>query len=149
MNDTVNSINKGMKELSELDLSPKSDNVIPLRLITDGGGPTNTGFWLLDLAVGDVFLARQKPNNQNMRRTFELTEYGIFSMTAKAVHLLVAQPGQTVPVWVDGRAFSNEFEYFETLRTNDPRIMEARSHLLTSNQKEPTNGDNLRTVQPE
>lgn len=119
-----------IKELldSKFDLT----NVVPM---IGGDTPPPSGFWLQDLPLATVFLARPKPNGQNMKRGLELTEYGIFNKLVKSTLLLVKQPGQTIPVWVDTKLFSNEVEFFEVLRTQDEQILA----MLTQIKKEQEN----------
>lgn len=150
------SISERMKELAEQDdlIPEETANVVPFKLITGGKEPpTDTGFWLLDLEVGTVFLARSKPTGQNMTRSIDLTEYGIFNKaTDGAVMLFVVQPGQTTPVWVDGKAFSNGLEKFTVLRTNDARIMDGRKKAGYDGgvlPEENNDGTDFRTVQPD
>lgn len=143
----LSDISKEMRELTEMDLT-YDRKVVPLKLLT--GGMDGRGFWLLDMNIADVFLARPKPNNAQPRRTFELNEYGIFNRTEKSVLLLVVQPGaSSVPVWVDGREFSNAVEHFETLRSKDERILRAREEIERQKQEEKAyfDGNDLRPLQ--
>lgn len=117
--------NKRMDELLEtgFDLT----NVKPM--VGGGTPPTLSNWWLEDLPIGTVFLARQKPSSTQMQLSLELTEYGIFNKIEKCTLLLVRQPGSTIPIWVDTKLFSTKVEYLETLRTQDRQIMFMREEL--------------------
>lgn len=135
-------INKDrMKELAEtgFDLT----NVRPMMA---GSEPPSSGWWLQDLSVCSVFLARAKPSAQQMKASIELTEYGIFNKTEKCTLLLVRQPDGTIPIWVDTKGFSNQVEYFETLRTNDPQIEAMRMQAFPIKEEENELSD-IRSVQ--
>lgn len=138
---TLIKTNERIKELTEtgFDLT----NVLPM---LGGSTPPPSGFWLMDLDIGTVFLARVKPTGQQMKRSLELTEYGIFNKIERCTLLLIKQPGQTIPIWVDTKLFSNEVEWLETLRTQDPQILSMRAQIKEEQENELSSSGSIRSV---
>lgn len=120
-------ISKPKDRISEL--TEKGFDLTNVKAMVGGTEPPISNWWLEDKPIGCVFLARAKPSAQQMKPSLELTEYGVFNKIEKCTLLLVKQPGQTIPIWVDTRAFSNGVEWIEDLRLNDPQIMSMHSQL--------------------
>lgn len=106
-----NTISKRMRELSEELNTVNTDNVIVFPVLTGGKTPP-TGFWLMDLEIGTVFLARKIADKQN----FVLTEFALYEKYQKCAVIVVAQESGAVPMPVDMRRFSNQFELVETIK---------------------------------
>lgn len=92
------------------------DNVVPFKLLTGGKG--SSGFWLLDLEIGTVFLARPKTD----QRGFVLGEfvvYNIVEMESLTAYLLLVNEGgdRPRPCWVDPKRFSNQMDLIGVVRT--------------------------------
>lgn len=130
-------IKERMEDLTD-DAVVQADSVIPLRVVTGGKGPPSD-FWLKNLDIGTVFLARHKNNTQD----WSMGEFCIANIVDKAVLLLVSsQPQQPPqPLWVDPARFSNKMEMVEIIRTN--AFMEAS---MPPEEGEEENGDDPRTI---
>jgi hypothetical protein len=100
-----------VKELTE-ELITTDDNVIPFpKLITGGKGP-NDPYWLMDLEVGAVFLARLKNDQQN----FILQEFALYEKYHTGAVLYMVTQNGVQPLSVHMRTFSNKWEWIETIK---------------------------------
>jgi hypothetical protein len=101
------------EDLTETDLQQR-DNVVKLELVTGGKGPPSD-FWMLNLEVGTIFLAKPKQG----QRSYVLAEFHIYNITEKQYYLLLMNDGSSRPVsmWVDPKLFSNQMDLVEVLRT--------------------------------
>ena len=110
-------ISKGMQYLSELDLNEQQeDNVIQFPtakpvLVTGGKGPPSD-WWLMDVAVGTVFLARPKNDKHN----FVCGEFALYERYEKCACLLAISKEGTNPMHVDMRRFSIQWEMVEVIK---------------------------------
>lgn len=110
----TDSISRGMKFLTDLDLKDE-DNVIQFPtapiLITGGKGPPSD-WWLMDVAIGTVFLARPKNDKHN----FVCGEFALYERYEKCACLLAISQEGTKPMHVDMRRFSIQWEMVEVIK---------------------------------
>lgn len=105
-------IKQGMKFLSDLDLNKTAD-IIPFPTPLPGGkGTGDSGFWLMDLDVGTVFLARSKSDKQ----AWHCAEFALFEKYTRCACLFSVSHEGTRPMHVDMRRFSNQWEMVEVIK---------------------------------
>lgn len=106
-------ISEGMLALSDLDLNKSDDNVIQFpKLKLAGNDTTSSGYWLMDLAIGTVFLARPKSDKHN----FVCGEFALYEKYERCACLLAINVEGTKPMHVDMRRFSNQWEMVEIIK---------------------------------
>lgn len=109
----TDSISRGMKFLSDLDLKDE-DNVIkfPTPQVLIGGKGPPSDWWLMDIAIGTVFLARPKNDKHN----FVCGEFALYERYEKCACLLAISQEGTKPMHVDMRRFSIQWEMVEVIK---------------------------------
>jgi hypothetical protein len=104
-----------------------TDNIIPFEVIPGGKEPPSD-FWLKNLKVGTIFLAKHKPNT-GQPRTFVIGEFIIFNISPEKGMYLLSEPKQPpTPFWVEPIMFSNQMELIEVMRTDAFAIHQGDEH---------------------
>lgn len=103
-------ISKGMQFLTELDIN--EDNVLQFPTVVTGGKGPPSDWWLMDVAIGTVFLARPKNDKHN----FVCGEFALYERYEKCACLLSISKDGTQPLHVDMRRFSIQFELVEVIK---------------------------------